>query len=496
MVSTYTVGLTGSGANYICDGSADQVQINQGLAAANGNPGSTVQMLAGTYNITGQILVGNRTIWTGNTTSPTAVKLRVVNSVAGNFPNGTAIVDHLGSGVATSVEISYMEIDGNCVNQSTTLGLVVHSGVRSSAGSGVERCIEFAGGSGSYAKASDINIHHMYFHDAFDEAVHMFYAQNVRIHHNTCSNMQHDAIFLIECTGNGNEINNNIIEGITDGCIRMDNCTNFKIHDNTLRPYHGPNNNGAYEYGANGMQIANEGNKTTKTNNLEIYNNTFTDIDLTGIWFNDVLGTAGTSPQTVHLYNNTFTNCGYTSNSGVNYGSGITINGWGNGLTIEYNTFDGCYQNAIQIMKAMGSANYTAIIRRNNIINTRGAGHSPSSSLSASYKGYGILNLVSTRITAVMTGNYFSGNLKGKYYPTSMSSTSEATVANGLLPGSGTTGGTGGMGGTIVPGGTVIKVGQDPAQASSTYFYCNPSTQNAGTQLNSAIAAAALSCLL
>src|SRR5659263_733701 len=57
-------------------------------------------------------------------------------------------------------------------------------------------------------------------------------------------------------------------------------------------------------------------------------------------------------------------------------------------------------------------------------------------------------------------------------------------VANGLLPGSGTTGGTGGMGGTIVPGGTVIKVGQDPAQASSTYFYCNPSTQNAGTQLN------------
>lgn len=487
MVSTYTVGLTGSGATYICDGTADQVQINQGLSAANGSPGSTVQMLAGTYSISGQILIGNSTILTGNTTSPTAVKLRVPNSGAGAFPDGTGIIEHLGSGVATGVEISYMEIDGNCVNQSTTLGLA--HGSPSSSGSGVERCIEFSGGSGSYAKASNINIHHMYFHDAFGEAIHIFYAQNVRFHHNTCSNMQHDAVFCIECTGNGNEINNNIIEGITDGCIRMDNCTDFKIHDNTLRPYHGPNVNGAYDNGANGMQIANEGNKTTKTNNLEIYNNTFTDIDLTGIWFNDVLGTAGTTPQTVHLYNNTFTNCGYTG-SGVNYGSGITINGWGNGLTIEYNTFDGCYQNAIQIMKAIGSANYTAIIRRNNIINTRGAGHSPGSTLSASYKGYGILNLVSTRITAVMTGNYFSGNLKGKYYPTSMSSTSEATVANGLLPGSGTTGGTGG---TIVTGGTVIKVGQDPTQASSTYFYCNPSTQNAGTQLNSAIAAAALS---
>ena len=180
MVSTYTVGLTGSGATYICDGTTDQVQINQGLAAANGNPGSTVQMLAGTYNITGQILVGNRTIWTGNTTSPTAVKLRVVNSVAGNFPDGTAVIDHLGSGVATSVEISYMEIDGNCVNQSTTL-----FGGRSS-GSGGERCIEFAGGSGSNPKATDINIHHMYCHDAFGEAIHIFYAQNVRLHHNTC----------------------------------------------------------------------------------------------------------------------------------------------------------------------------------------------------------------------------------------------------------------------------------------------------------------------
>lgn len=481
MASTYTVGTTGSGATYICDGTADQVQINQALSAANGNPGSTVQMLAGTYNITGQILIGNSTTFTGNTASPTAVKLKVPNSGAGAFPDATAIIEHLGSGVATGVEISYMEIDGNCVNQSTTLGLA--HGSPSSSGSGVERCIEFAGGSGSYAKATDINIHHMYFHDAFGEAIHIFYAQNIRFHHNSCYNMQHDAIFLIECTGSGNEINNNIIEGITDGCIRLDNCTDFKIHDNALSPYHGPNNNGAYEYGANGMQIANESNKTTKTNNLEIYNNTFTGIDLTGIWFNDVLGTAGTTPQTVHLYNNTFTSCGYTSNSGVNYGSGITINGWGNGLTIEYNTFDGCYQNAIQIMKAIGTANYTAIIKNNNIINTRGAGHSPSSTLSASYKGYGLLNLIPTRITAVMTGNYFSGNLTGKYYPTNLSSTGEAPVLNGLRPGS-ETGSTGGTG---------ITVGQDSAKASATYFYCNPDTQNAGTQFNAAIAAAARS---
>lgn len=457
MVTTYTVGPTGSGATYICDGTADQTEINQALSAANGNPGSTVRLLDGTYNITGQVLIGNSTTLTGNSASPTAVKLRVVNSVAGNFPDGTAIIEHLGAGVATGVEISYFEIDGNCVNQSTTLGIA--HGTPSSAGSGVERCIEFSGGSGSYAKATDINIHHMYFHDAFGEAIHIFYANNIRFHHNSCYNMQHDAIFLIECTGSGNEINNNIIEGITDGCIRMDNCTDFKIHDNALSPYHGPNNNGAYEYGANGMQIANESNKTTKTNNIEIYNNTFTDIDLTGIWFNDVLGTAGTTPQTVHVYNNTFTNCGYTSNSGVNYGSGITINGWGNGLTIEYNTFDGCYQNAIQIMKAIGSANYTAIIKNNNIINTRGAGHSPSSTLSATYKGYGLLNLVTTRITAVMTGNYFSGNLTGKYYPTNLSSTSEATTLNGLLPGSETTGETGGgTGGVVTPPTSTIPV--------------------------------------
>lgn len=465
-MATYTVGTTGSGATYICDGTTDQTEINQALAAANGNPGSTVQMLAGTYNITGQILIGNSTTFTGNTASPTAAKLKVPNSGAGAFPDGTAIIEHLGSGVATSVEISYMEIDGNCVNQSTTLGFA--HGVRSSSGSGVERCIEFAGGSGSYPKATDINIHHMYFHDAFGEAIHIFYAQNIRFHHNSCYNMQHDAIFLIECTGSGNEINNNIIEGITDGCIRLDNCTDFKIHDNALSPYHGPNVNGAYDNGANGMQIANEGNKVTKTNNLEIYNNTFTDIDLTGIWFNDVLGTAGTAPQTVHLYNNTFRNCGYTAGSGVNYGSGITINGWGNGLTIEYNTFDGCYQNAIQVLKAIGTANYTAIIKNNNIINTRGAGHSPGGTLSASYKGYGLLNLIPTRITAVMTGNYFSGNLTGKYYPTNLSSTSEATVLNGLRPGSEPTGDPGGTGGTVPPPTSTIPVRYIPGVRTTT----------------------------
>jgi len=487
MATTYTVGLTGSGATYICDGTGDQTQINQALAAANGNPGSTVRLSDGTYNISAQILMGSSTTLTGNTADPTAVKLRVPNSGAGAFPDGTAIIERLGSGVATGVEISYMEIDGNCVPQSTTLGLA--HGKPSSSGSGVERCIQFAGGSGSYPKAKDINIHHMYFHDAFGEAIHIYYAQNVRFHHNSCYNMQHDAIFLIECAGSGNEINNNIIEGITDGCIRLDNCTDFKIHDNTLRPYHGPNNNGAYEYGANGMQIANESNKTTKTNNLEIYNNTFTDIDLTGIWFNDVLGTAGTTSQIVHLYNNTFTNCGYTSGSSVNYGSGITVNGWGNGLTVEYNTFNGCYQNAIQILKAIGTANYTVLIKNNNIINTRGAGHS-TSTLSASYKGYGILNLIPTRITATMMGNYFSGNLKGKYYPTNMSSTVEASTSNGLRPGSETTGGAGGAGGSA---GIDITVGQDAAKASATYFYCNPDTRNAGTQLNSAITAAARS---
>ncbi len=51
----YIVGTTGSGADYITDGTADEVQINQAITAANGDGGGTVLILPGTYNAAANI---------------------------------------------------------------------------------------------------------------------------------------------------------------------------------------------------------------------------------------------------------------------------------------------------------------------------------------------------------------------------------------------------------------------------------------------------------
>jgi hypothetical protein len=52
----YTVGPTGSGAKYITDGTADQVQINQAETDANAAGGGVVDIFPGTYNASGNIL--------------------------------------------------------------------------------------------------------------------------------------------------------------------------------------------------------------------------------------------------------------------------------------------------------------------------------------------------------------------------------------------------------------------------------------------------------
>jgi hypothetical protein len=132
--------------------------------------------------------------------------------------------------------------------------------------------------------------------------------------------------------------------------------------------------------------------------------------------------------QSVYIHHNTFNGCGYTCNA--NYGGGVALSPWGNGVAIEYNVFDGCYQAGILFMGVISSAGSacTAIVRNNNIINTKGSGHS-SGGLSSTYVGYGIYNAVPTRMVATINSNYFNNNLKGSVYPTSLLHTGDLASA-------------------------------------------------------------------
>ena len=423
---TYSGGASG---DWTCDGTADQVEINTALAWANANPGNIIKMRGPhTYNITGQIKYGSSTVWTAES----GVILKIPNGACGTnrsdcvFPDGTPVI--VNSGTITGIEIYGFEIDGNCQNQSTVLGLVHGTTIRS-AGSGVERLIGCYGGKTSNYHLKDVHIHDMKFHDAFGEAVHARYCENIRVHDCDCRNHQHDAVFFLGVTGEGNKIYNNYIEAITDGAIRTDSCQNVKVYGNELTTYSGSNNNGAAKHGDNGMQIANNSSYDILTNNIEVFNNTFTNHGLCSIWINDQKKTAGTTSQTIHIYNNTFTGCGNPGNSDTTYAGGIAVNPWGNGITIEHNTFDSNYENAINVLGSITTSSTKVYVNNNNFVNQKGKAQSGSS---ISQAGYAICNVASKTISVVATANFCSGNLQtSNYY--SVTPVSNSSTRNGLM---------------------------------------------------------------
>lgn len=448
---TYSGGASG---DWTVDGTNDQTAINTALAWAAANPGNIIKMRGPhTYSIRGQVKIGSSTTWTAES----GVILKIPDGALGStiancvFPNGTGVISKLTT-IVTGVEIYGFEIDGNCQNQSPNLGADTHGVAGISRGSGVERLIQFQGSDGY--ESVDINIHHMYIHDAFGEAILAMYCKNIRFHDNICSNHQHEGVYYKAVTGSGNAIYNNKIAGITSGCIRCDSCQNVNIYGNECTSYDGPNKNGAPAFGHSGMQIANNASYSILTNNINVYDNIITGPNLCGIWVNDAKGTAGTKAQTLNIYNNTINGrCGY-SRWGW-WAAGIAIK-WGRGLTIEYNTIDNCYTHGILIAAAIKDSTPTIYIKNNNITNTHTV--NDSSTDYTKPDGYAICNTVSTTATASISYCYFSGNspTPGIVYPTNLAHTNDASVANGIKPGtstgtdtSGETGGT--TGGDVLP---------------------------------------------
>ena len=429
----------GPAGDYICTGSADQGPINSALAWANANPGNIIKMRGSgnidsphKYNITGQVRVGSSTVWTAEP----GVCLWVPDGACGSsvsncvFPNGTPVIGQIGSYI-TGIEIYGFEIDGNCQNQSTKLGYA--HGVLQSAGSGVERLIQFRGLSGSQTKAADIYIHDMNCHDAFGEFVHIRFAKKVRIKNNLSGNHQHENVMFVEVFGDGNEISDCIMYGITSDCLRLDNCQNIPVHDCKFLTYDGPNTNGATKYGHSCMQIANEANKDLQTDNITVYNNYFEGKNLSGIWINDQLKTAGATPQNVYIHHNKFSNnIGWADWAW--WASGINIGPWGNGVKIEYNTFEGCYGNTIQCNNPISSSStHTILVKNNNIINT--AGLRSGSSGGPTTQGWGIWNSQPTKFVIQAENNYMSGNQAGDYKGLTPISKADEPIENALPDG-------------------------------------------------------------
>lgn len=403
MAETRYIGWSAGDSAYVCDGTDDHVQINQALAWAAANPGNTVYLRGPhTYIISNKLLIGSYTVFTGDATA----EIKLDDSCM--WASMTPIIAQInGSGTyIAGVEISGFKINGNEAN-------LYHDGEGDPErihGKGYYNCIHFQGT--ATVPVEDIHIHDMDFKDSMGDGCRIVHAKNVRIHNNTQYNLMHSCVFFIDVVGG--DIYSNDIKYITNTGVRLDNCQSIKIRDNTIVPWmwrpvfgtpDGPTS--APDGGDNAIQVGNEPdsyNMPLLTKDISIYNNTIRSSGIGGICLMDTSSSSGTITQNVHIYNNLITGCGW-GNTGVTRRAGIAVHKWGNGLKIENNTINGNYHAGIKILDATASG-VTCTIKNNNVTSTitQGGG------------GYGIWNVVPSKMSVIAETNYVSNNSAGNYY--------------------------------------------------------------------------------
>lgn len=396
-----TVGPSG-GADYQTDGTSDHVQINQALTYIDGQGGGTV-LLEGSnvYDINETLSIGDNTVFTGGSNAVirinNAARWRVMTPVVGQI-DGLSSPTH-------DVEIYGLEFDCNAANL-THPGEYDETGTEYIWGKGFYNTIYIKGSTASAPDnyARNISIHDNYFHDGMGDSARMFQHVNYTYYNNVATNMQHATVYCAEVLDA--DIHDNHIEHITNAGIRVDNCEDINIYDNTLKDYTGPTS--AWAGGSEGIQISDQSGISRLTDNIRIFDN---DIQgaMDALQFMDLLETAGTTPQRVYVYNNNIHNSG--SATVAEYNSAITIWNWGSGIEIYHNWITNNYAAGVLIYDALPGCEID--IWENNIIGI--VDTEATSPLSVT--GYGILNYIGdTYMEVNATNNYIADYSTGAYY--------------------------------------------------------------------------------
>jgi hypothetical protein len=393
--TTVSVAADGSG-NFTCDGSDDQVEINQAFAYVAKNPQLTTVYLKGpnTYVISDSIFIGNNTTLEGD---PTAVIKLIDNA---DWPVFKPMITQIDSAGIHGVTINGFEINGNHDNN-----------VDKKMGLGYYDMTHFH-------NAKDIQVHDMYLHDGHGEGLVVKIGSNIQFYNNTVYKMGHNALNAEECQ-NVDAWNNTVTIRIDSGLKSM-NSNHVKFHNNVLDSF--------YEWSAGGPGITIA--KTTGiVNDVEVYNNTIQDTYGPGIWLIGYGKYPRDDAKNIHIYHNIFRNTG--TNPSINWVGGIVTSGFYDTL-IENNTFDGVYHGAIIHMYPTGThiyptynksgyiesgnidlspkdSGYTTIVRNNIIANTKERKKDPDGT------GYGVINYLPETHTFVLENNCLYNNYAGNY---------------------------------------------------------------------------------
>ncbi|WP_424353209.1 disaggregatase related repeat-containing protein [Methanosarcina mazei] len=362
----------GSG-NYNCDGTDDHVQIQQALAYAASNPGTTVYLKGPfTYNVDpNKMYVGSHTTITGDSTA--VVKLKEQDY---NFPTPslTRAMFQANSGSTHDITFHGFTIDGNAVH------------VKLVSGNDHLNMIQLLG-------SSNVTVYDMTFKNGLGDAIkvkqgssnnYVHENTNIHIYNNIIDKIGHDGVYLM-CVSKIS-VHDNFISCRNDAGIRLFNCKNAEIFDNEVT---------SENHGGAGIEI--QKTSAVKINNIEIYNNNIYNIRTMGIWIYGY-GTYDKSAATgVHIHHNTIRGNGlYTDEVG-----GIVIQGF-DGTLIENNIIDGNYRAGVAMRNSYDyvspGSGYVTILRNNIITNTK-------PDRSAGGTAYGVSNDLSSTHSFVMEYN-------------------------------------------------------------------------------------------
>jgi hypothetical protein len=252
----------------------NQEGMNKAIQAATQDGIGIVYLNSGVYEITNTVNLKSNLILTG---SPDAI-IRVSSSSSQWFSGTTGILSS--NGPVNNVQISNIQIDGNCEN-------LPHSyNSNDQDPHDCERGIIFNGYTNQFG--NNITIKNMKVYDTFSDGIHVRFSNNVHVLNCMFSDCQHEGVYFCEVMQG--EISGCDVAGITSDCLRVENCHNVTIHNNILYSYNGTHSNGAYQGGENGIQLGNQGRsfgvgspKPDSIKDIEVYDNVFANNGLKAI---------------------------------------------------------------------------------------------------------------------------------------------------------------------------------------------------------------------
>lgn len=364
-----------TGKDYYCNpaNTDHQVQINAaGLAASTSSAYDVVCLVGSDDSENPVVYTISDKVWCYSGTRITAdgyVKVKLKTNAA-----WAALIPMFAQAVAAGIydfEIDSFEIDGNADNQS-----------------GIGYAADYYNGI-YFRNVNNIKVHDLIMHDFKNDGIRLRTGTSCTVENNDVSKSGNIGIDVIDVTYPTVK-NNNVTTRINHG-IRILNSNNFVVDNNTVQGYDGA------DAGYAGIAITSDGTKVVDAG--EIVGNKVLSTYGPGI----ALGNQGAGSATlanaanIKIQKNIVRDCGLRDD--ITYCGGIVISGWHN-TTIEGNEIDSNYRYGIAFINwdtaAPLGTGYTALVRNNNIVNTKAGGSSPAGT------GIGVANLVpSTHVPTV-----------------------------------------------------------------------------------------------